>query len=224
MVALQVLATQGSEIGWTNPDHPGPGCDRRSRRSDVLQGRDHNSQSVRQLRALSQLHLHGGDDFEFPAERCGGDAVGVDDARAAWRRSVGSESRDADPRLRHRDCRLHPRRRKAAAEVRGAQTDDLGKPDRRAIDRDADADQPVDRTVHDAGGRRVHALRFGPGVLRDALDRCGALEPARRPGRIRIRHLQDGVVTRRLVRCRDLSRGVYCAQRRRGNRLDGWTA
>ena len=25
MVALQVLATQGSEIGWTNPDHVGPG-------------------------------------------------------------------------------------------------------------------------------------------------------------------------------------------------------
>ena len=59
-------------------------------------------------------------------------------------------------------------------------------------------------------------LRFGPGVLRDAFDRCGALEPARRPGRIRIRHLQDGVVTRRLVRCRDLSRDLYGAQRRPG--------
>ena len=41
------------------------------------------------------------------------------------------EAGHADARLRHRDRRLHPRRRKAAAAVRRAQADDLGQPDRR---------------------------------------------------------------------------------------------
>jgi MFS transporter, DHA2 family, multidrug resistance protein len=34
----------------------------------------------------------------------------------------------------------------------------LGKPDRRAVDRGADADQPVDLTVHNARGCQLHAL------------------------------------------------------------------
>ena len=54
---------------------------------------------------------------------------------------------------------------------------------------------------------------LGPGVLCDAVDRCGALESARRSGRIRIRPLQDGVVTRRVVRRGDLRRDLYGAQR-----------
>jgi hypothetical protein len=33
--------------------------------------------------------------------------------------------------------------------------------------------------LHETGGRRLHTLRLGIGVLRHALDRCSALEPAR---------------------------------------------
>ena len=161
MVALQVLATQGSEIGWTNPITSGLGAIAVIFGVMFFRAETTARHSVRQLRALSQLDLHRGDDLELPAERCRGDAAGVDDARADWRRPVGAGGRDADARLRHRHRRLHPRRREAAAEIRRAQTDDLGKPDRRAIDRAADADQPADRTVQGAGGRRLHAFRLG---------------------------------------------------------------
>ena len=79
--------------------------------------------------------LHGSDDLEFPVERRRRDAAGVDDARAARRRPVGTGGRDADARLRDRHRSLHPRRREAAAEVRRAQADDLGQPDRWPLDR-----------------------------------------------------------------------------------------
>ena len=113
MVALQVLATQGSEIGWTNPITLGLGAVAVVVGVMFFRAETSSSQSVRQLRALPQRHVHGGDDLEFPVERCRRDAAGVDDARAAWRRPVGSGSRDADARLCHRDRRLHPRRAKS---------------------------------------------------------------------------------------------------------------
>ena len=168
MVALQVLATQGSEIGWTNPITLGLGAIAVVVGVMFFRAETTARNPFVNFALFRNSDLHGGDDLEFPVERCRRDAAGVDDARAAWRRAVGAGSRDADARLRDRDRRLHPRRRKAAAEVRRAQADDLGQPDRRAVDRDADADQPVDRTVHDPRGRRLHALRPGPGVLRDA--------------------------------------------------------
>jgi hypothetical protein len=137
MVALQVLATQGSEIGWTSPITLAWVRPPSSLRA-VLQGRDQSPESVRELCPLPQLHIHGSDDLEFFVERGCRVAVGVDDARAARRRPVGSGSGDADNRLCHRDRRLHPRRREAVAAVRCAQADDLGTPDCRAVDRDAD--------------------------------------------------------------------------------------
>ena len=77
----------------------------------------------------------------------------------------------------------------------------------------ANADQFVARTVQSARGCRLHALWRGFGVLRNAIDRCCALEPARRSSRIRLWPLQDGVVARRLIRRGRLRRDIYCAQR-----------
>ena len=135
MVALQVLTTQGSQIGWTNPITLGLAAIAVVGRGHVLQGRVGSAISVRELRALSQRDVHGSDDLELPVERRCRDAAGVDDAGADRWWPVGTGGRDADARLR--DCHrgLHPRGREAAAEVRRAQADDLGQPDRRPLGR-----------------------------------------------------------------------------------------
>ena len=55
----------------------------------------------------------------------------------------------------------------------------------------------------------------GAGVLRDAFDRCRAVEPARRSGGIGLRHLQDGVVARCVVWRGDFRRDLHRAERQR---------
>ena len=215
MVALQVLTTQGSQIGWTNPITLGLAAIAAVVGVLFFRAESSSAISVRELRALSQRDVHGSDDLELPVERRCRDAARVDDAGADRRWPVGAGGRDADAWLR--DCHrgLHPRGREAAAEVRRAQADDLGQPDRRPLDRVADADQPADRAVQGPRGRRLHALRPGAGVLRDAFDRCRAVESARRSGRIGRRHLQDGVVARCIVRRGDFSGDLHGAQRQR---------
>ena len=71
------------------------------------------------------------------------------------------------------------------------------------------------RAVQGPRGRRLHALRSRARLLRDAVDRCGAVESARRSGRIGCRHLQDGVVARRVVRSRHLGGDLHGAERQR---------
>ena len=66
---------------------------------------------------------------------------------------------------------------------------------------------------HEPRCRLLYALWPGPGVLRNPIDRCCALEPARRSGRVRIRPVQNGVIARRFVRRRDFRRHFYRAQR-----------
>ena len=216
MVALQVLATQGSAIGWTSPITLALGAVAVMVGVMFLRAETTRSQPVRQLRALSQFDLHRRDDLELPLERGRGDAVGVHDAPAAGRRSVRAGSRHAHTRLRDRDCRVHPGRRKAAAEVRPRKPMIWGSLIVGAVDRGADADQPVDRTVHDAGRGGLHTLWRGTGVLRDAVDGCGAFQPAGRSGRIGFRPVQDGLVARRLVRRCHLSRDLHGAERGEG--------
>ena len=71
------------------------------------------------------------------------------------------------------------------------------------------------RAVQGPRGRLLHALRPGAGLLRDAFDRCRAVESARRSGRIGRRHLQDGVVARCIVRRGDFCSDLHGAQRQR---------
>ena len=67
-------------------------------------------------------------------------------------------------------------------------------------------------------GRVVHALRSGSRLLRHPVDRCRAVQSARRSGWIGIRPLQDGVVARRVIRRRDLRGNLHRAQR--GQRIN----
>ena len=170
MVALQVLATQGSEIGWTNPITWGLGA------VAIVVGVMFFKAETRARNPFVNFALFrnptytGATISNFMLNGVAGMLLGVDDARAARRRVIGASRRDVDAWLRDRDRRLHPRRGKAPAEIRGAQADDLGKPDCRSLDRDADADQPVDWPVHHPRRRRLHALWPRSGILRDAVD------------------------------------------------------
>ena len=146
MVALQVLATQGSGLRLDESHHIGARRDRSGRWSVVLQSRTDRAQSIRELRALPQLDVHRSDDLKFSVERRRRNAVGVDDAGATRRRPLRSGGRHADTWLCHRDRGLHSRWREASSAVRRAEADDLGQPDRRPVDCGADADQFTART------------------------------------------------------------------------------
>ena len=58
----------------------------------------------------------------------------------------------------------------------------------------ARADQPARGPVHGSRRHCLHALRYRPGVLRHAVNRRGAVEPASGAGRRRRGHLQDGLL------------------------------
>ena len=88
-----------------------------------------------------------------------------------------------------------------------------GSADRRLLGPVAHADEPAPRAVQGPRDRLLHAVRSGAGLLRDALHRCRTVEPARRPGWIGRRHLQDGVVSRGLLRSGDFGGDLHGAER-----------
>ena len=59
---------------------------------------------------------------------------------------------------------------------------------------------------------RLHAVRGRTGILCDAFDRRRPVQPARNPGRSRIRHIQNGLVARRRVRGRHFGGNLHRSQ------------
>jgi DHA2 family multidrug resistance protein-like MFS transporter len=170
VVALQVLATQGSEIGWTSPITLGLGviaiiagamffrAETRARtpfvnfalfRNSTYTGATIsnfllNGVAGMLLVSIMLLQLGGG----LSAQEAGMLTLGYAIAIVSFIR-VGET-------LLQRFGR--------------SQTDDLGQPDRRRLHHVADADQSAERTVQASGDRRLHTVRPGLGLLRDAIN------------------------------------------------------
>jgi DHA2 family multidrug resistance protein-like MFS transporter len=200
MVALQVVTTQGSQIGWANPitvglvvvalifgalffkaesTAPFPFVNFGLFRNPTFTGATVSNfllNGVAGMLLVSMMLLQVGGGLSAQEAGMGGEALAK-----VWR----------------------------------TRADDLGQPHRRPLSPIAHAHERADRAVQGPRGRRLHALRPGAGLLRDALHRCCLVESPRRPGGIGCRHLQDGIISRCIVRSGPFGSDLHRAQRQR---------